>query len=116
MLTGGYRAFGWNEIPDSFEPSPITVNRRFREWTESGVWLKFWDALHHSRHGKPRVPKKVVTGRLKSPIPMLIAELERAYKYFNASFFGGKLSEEVVIAIEPPGKRVSGGRTGHFSM
>ena len=25
--------------------SPATANRRFREWTESGVWFEFWQAL-----------------------------------------------------------------------
>lgn len=34
----------WKDLPNHF-PSPSTCWRRFREWTESGVWQKAWSRL-----------------------------------------------------------------------
>ncbi len=108
MLGTTYHTFGWNDIPKELTISPITANRRFREWTESGEWLTFWDGLMELRHGVPIVPRPVKAGRLLSPLPSLVLELERAYLYFNDRFFGGALSRRVVIAIERPHRKIRG--------
>ena len=34
----------WKDIPAGF-PSPVTCWRRFRQWTEAGVWQKAWARL-----------------------------------------------------------------------
>jgi transposase len=35
----------WNDIPEELgTPSPTTCWRRFREWSEAGVWQKVWEA------------------------------------------------------------------------
>ena len=41
LLRSGAR---WKDIP-SHLPSPSTCWRRFKEWTESGIWTKAWRRL-----------------------------------------------------------------------
>jgi len=33
---------GWNQIPAELAPSGPTCWRRFRDWTEAGVWPQLW--------------------------------------------------------------------------
>jgi transposase len=33
---------GWNQIPGELAPSGPTCWRRFRAWTEAGVWADLW--------------------------------------------------------------------------
>lgn len=35
MLSPKYKTLGWNELPGEFGISPITANRKFREWTKA---------------------------------------------------------------------------------
>lgn len=60
------------------------------------------------RHGAPGLRNHETTGRLISPVPTIISELERAYLHFNDRFFGGALSRDVVIAIERPANSYRG--------
>lgn len=108
------RSFGWNSLPEEFGVSPSTANRRFREWTESGAWPRFWDALTRLRSPQPiALPRTQEhdSSPQGSPIQLLIAEFERAYDFFNARFLGGTLRRDVVIAVEGPHRR----HVGYFS-
>lgn len=109
-----YRSFGWNQLPDFLGVSPSTANRRFREWTDSGDWLRFWDALLLMRKSgrdlttkADPIPDRAVTG---FPAGDMIAELQRAYLFFNDRFFGGELPG-AAITLER-GRR--GRRLGYF--
>jgi transposase len=103
-LAESYRCFGWNALPTDLGVSPSTANRRFREWTASGAWERFWDGLMRLRHGPARTPnRRRRTARQcdkRFPVRAVLAELERAYEFFNEYFFGGTLPQEVAIALE----------------
>lgn len=105
------RSFGWNSLPAELGVSPSTANRRFREWTGSGAWARFWDALTRLRSPQPvTLPRSHEHDSFAhgSPIQFLIAEFERAYDFFNDRFLGGSLRRDVVIAVERPHRRRSG--------
>jgi hypothetical protein len=82
------------------------VNRRFNAWLESGAWVRFWDALLDLRYGVHRgaewavPPNLASSSRLASPVRNVLSELERAYCFFNARFFGGTLPSNLVITLE----------------
>jgi hypothetical protein len=99
--------FGWNELPDEFGCSPATANRRFRTWLASGAWECFWDALLDLRLGTQRGAEWAAAGGpgkpnslLDSPVQAIVAELERAFCFFNARFFGNSLPRTVLITLE----------------
>jgi hypothetical protein len=95
------RAFGWNELPDHFGVTPSTANRRYREWLESGAWQQFWDALHRLR-ARPKRDESPRGGSGGSyPAGDIVAELERAYRFFNGRFYGGTLPAQVAILLGP---------------
>lgn len=107
--TPGSRCFGWNDLPATLGVSPSSANRRFRAWTAMGAWRRFWFALLTLRgHGAPP-PPEVWKERSLSQFPAgdILAELERAYSFFNGRFFGGDLPQSVAILLE--GRRVSEG-------
>jgi len=89
-LAPNYRAFGWNELPKSIKVSPATANRRFREWSQSGAWVKFWHALQKLRAGRQPLQS----------VQTLIGELERAYAFFNVHCFESALPMDVLITVE----------------
>ena len=109
-LAEDYRSFGWNSLPEEVLSgvSVSTVNRRFREWTGTGGWLHFWDALTELRYGPHRPPKRRNRPKADSPLSPILAELERAYDYFNRCFFGGTLPKNVVVSLEPSRSSVAG--------
>jgi hypothetical protein len=99
--------FGWNELPKQFGCSPATANRRYRGWLESGAWARFWDALLDLRLGPHRgaewalpPPAGAPPSALDSPVQTILAELERAFCFFNARLFGDSLPRTVVITLE----------------
>lgn len=93
-LAPAYRAFGWNELPKALGVSPATANRRFREWTDSGAWYRFWDGLQRLRLGSGRFLT------VESPVLPAITELHRAYAFFNRQLFENLLPSKVIITIE----------------
>lgn len=99
---GKNRTFGWNRLPKRLGVSPATANRRFREWTESGAWLGFYEALieHRFENAFLFLQKHGGRNRPDSPVVAVIRELERGYAFFNACFCGGKLPGNVIITIE----------------
>lgn len=102
-LAPSYHAFGWNDIPKSLGVSPATANRRFREWTESGAWTRFWGELQKLRSVRS-VPRPI-----ESPVLPAIIELQRAYSFFNLRLFGNVLPSRVAITIE----QMRSPRSGH---
>jgi transposase len=105
-----YHCFGWNELPREFGVSPSTANRRFREWNADGSWLQFWDALMELRRGArphPRRPAPHWAGN--PPVSGILDELERAYRFFNAYFFGDSLPSGIAITLQvsqPHGRKL----------
>jgi transposase len=105
----GYRCFGWNDLPKDFGVSPSTANRRFREWSKSGAWNRFWHALIALRQAGSlpasrqniMQPEEWIVQRADGRFPVgdILAELERAYLFFNGRFFGGTLPLEVAICL-----------------
>lgn len=93
-LAPAYHTFGWNELPKKLGVSPATANRRFREWTESGAWIRFWHGLFAMRPSLRR-PRK-----LEPSVSRTIAELQRAFLFFNARFFRNLLPTRTIITIE----------------
>ena len=89
-----YRSFGWNELPRDFGVSPATANRRFREWTRTGAWNRFWDGLARLR------PAMTMPRTTKSRTVTVLIELQRAYNVFNAWLFNNSLPPTVVITVE----------------
>jgi hypothetical protein len=49
----------------------------------SGAWIEFWDALLLLRSGRPPAPT-ILNRKNSLPSQALVAELQRAYTYFNA--------------------------------
>lgn len=103
-LSEDYRAFGWNDLPKSLGVSSSTANRRFREWSEDGRWLRFWDRLMQLRRpaaspARSRLRRR--RGQLQ-PVQEVLQELERAYVYFNRRFFADTLTSDIALAIERP--------------
>lgn len=88
------RAFGWNQIPKSLGVSPATANRRFREWTGSGAWTRFWSALQELRS------RPVVVLPVRSPVLAAVAELQRAFSFLNMRLFGNALPARILLTIE----------------
>jgi hypothetical protein len=88
-----YHCFGWNQVPAELGVSTATANRRFREWTASGAWARFWDALMRLRRGGDPDPRRdgAVRDWGRFPAGDLVGELERAYAFFNDRFFAGAL-------------------------
>jgi hypothetical protein len=111
------RSFGWNELPREEGFSPATANRRFNEWLESGAWVCFWDALLDRRFGSGRAQEWALPGSgdgqsslLESPVLAIVADMERAFCFMNARFFGGTLPPNIAITLEAG----RGGRLGYF--
>jgi hypothetical protein len=106
-LAPKYHCFGWNEIPDDLGVSPATANRRFREWTASGAWARFWDALMRLRRGGEADPHRHEPQRPWGTFPAgdVVAELERAYAFFNDRFFAGALNGAALTVERFLGKR-----------
>jgi transposase len=101
--SSGNRSFGWNNLPSSLGVSPSTANRRFREWSTSGAWQRFWHALLDLRRGKShRSPEEWVTERATGRFPVgdVLSELERAYLFFNTRFFGSSLPSGIGLGVE----------------
>lgn len=97
--TGRCHTFGWNLLPtDGLGFSVSTANRRFREWSASGAWPRFWEALQTLRRPKRPRPRKARKG-VSDPVTSLIFELQRAYHFFNGVLFGGTLSDKVAITV-----------------
>lgn len=98
---GNYRTFNWHQIPDEFGVNPKTAHRYYLKWTESGDFEKFWDSFHLLRKPIPSLPKadKKTLSKM-SPLRAFIAELERAYQYFNHSLVGGLLPSYTPISID----------------
>lgn len=100
-----YRTFGWNQLPPELGVSASTANRRFREWTHSGAWGRFWSALlvlraqlvsladDSAAWGVDREPGRFPAGDV-------LTELERAYAFFNTRFFGQLLPARVALILE----------------
>jgi hypothetical protein len=42
----------------------------------------------------------LAVGKVKSPVQATVAELERAYSFFNVQLFGNALPSEVMITVE----------------
>ena len=93
-----YRAFGWNELPENLAVSPATANRRFREWNATGAWSRFYDGLTKLRAGGGFARLNPVP--VRSPVKDIVAELERAFSFFNAYFFGNELPPKTTITVE----------------
>jgi hypothetical protein len=106
-LSPVYHCFGWNQLPEELGVSPATANRRFREWTASGAWARFWDALMRLRRGGEPDPRKVAPQRPWGSFPAgdVLAELERAYTFFNDRFFAGALDGAALTVERFLGKR-----------
>lgn len=105
-----YRSFGWHKLPATLGVSPATANRRFREWTASGAWLRFWDALTKLRQldAPPRAPGPRRAGGRGFPVQQIIAALEHAYGFLNEQLFGNTLASPVAITLETPRKAMAG--------
>ena len=43
----------WRDLPGSY-PSPSTCWRHFKQWQESGVWLRLWRAFLKGLNGRQR--------------------------------------------------------------
>ena len=100
-LSGGYHCFGWNELPREFGISPSTANRRFREWNADGSWLQFWDALMELRRSSQPNPSCPAPRQAADPpVSGILNELERAYRFFNAYFFGDSLPSGIAITLQ----------------
>lgn len=99
LSTGRSHCFDWNKLPAEFGVSPSTVNRRFREWNDSGAWARFWTALLKLRGPNKRLRPRRVRKSGSNPVSDLLGELQRAYDYFNQVFFGGILPPEVAITV-----------------
>gem|GEM_PF-5191344 len=115
-LSTTYRCFGWNQLPDEFRVSPSTANRRFREWSTDGRWEKFWQAFLAIRNPANQRRRRKLQETLESrpinrrfPIGSLLAELERAYVFFNDHFFGSSLPEKIALSIEHQSLRLCRG-------
>lgn len=98
----GYRCVRWNDLPACMGVSPSTANRRFREWSRTGAWHRFWRGLHELRCA-PQVPESAadparITGRF--PVGDVLGELERAYLFFNGRFFAGSLPGVIGLSVE----------------
>ena len=99
LSTGRNHCFDWNKLPADFGISPSTANRRFREWTESGVWAEFWAALLKLRGPRKRLRPRKARKAGPNPVSDLLVELQRAYDFFNQTLFGGVLPPEVAITL-----------------
>jgi transposase len=95
-----YRCFGWNQLPKELSVSASTANRRFREWSESGAWARFWHSLQESRHPVPADKWKTRRATGRFPVGDVIGELERAYLFFNDHLFESCLPLDVAISLE----------------
>ena len=93
-----YRAFGWNKLPENLAVSPATANRRFREWNATGAWNRFYEGLTKLRAGGGSARLNPVP--VRSPVKGIVAELERAFSFFNAYFFGNELPPQTTITVE----------------
>lgn len=68
--------------------APATANRRFREWSASGAWKRFWDALAALRHGRPQLHRQdQALVSAVSPVLRIIKALESAYQTLNQQLF-----------------------------
>jgi transposase len=99
-LCNRYRCFGWNRLPKEMGISPSTANRRFREWSANGRWVRFWQALLELRRSPAPQPWHVDRTHGQFPVGDILVELERAYLFFNDRFFGGVLPPEVALSLE----------------
>jgi transposase len=106
-LAPAYHCFGWNQLPAELGVSPSTANRRFREWSSSGAWARFWDALMRLRRGGEADPHKSEPHRSWGNFPAgdIVGELERAYAFFNDRFFAGALDGAAITVERFLGKR-----------
>jgi hypothetical protein len=86
---------------------PATANHRFREWTVSGAWARFWDALMRLRRGGETDPRPDQPRWPWGSFPAgdVVAELERAYAFFNDRFFAGALDGAALTVERFLGKR-----------
>ncbi len=96
-----YRAFGWARLPARLGMSPATANRRFRQWNASGAWAHFHRELMQQRmrwlsSGTSQAPS---LKKLRPRMSTIVAELERAFEYFNAYFCGNALTNDVTVTI-----------------
>jgi len=99
LSRGRNHTFNWNALPDSFGASPSTVNRRFREWSDSGAWPRFWTGLLRLRAAETRARPRRPRQATPYPVSDLLGELQRAYHFFNEVLFGGVLPEGLAINI-----------------
>jgi hypothetical protein len=100
--------------------TPATANRRYHEWTADGSWVRFWDALMalrnpDRRRDAARSPRHRASDASASryPVPVIAEELIRAYRFFNAEFFGGSLPDRAAITVQVP-RRGQAGEAGYF--
>jgi len=99
LCTSGVFTFGWKELPADAGIGYRNANKRVTAWMKSGKWWQFWDALMALRAG-PYVPPSDSGYRGKDPIAALLAELHRAYRFFNWRFTGNTLPAAIAITLE----------------
>ncbi len=98
-LSKCYRTFNWHSLPTDFGVAGSTANRLFLRWNRSEQWFAFWDALIELRFGAALVPPRKIESH-QDPVQAALAEIRRAYTYFNQRFMGGELPLRVVFSIE----------------
>ncbi len=113
-LSQHYRTFSWHSLPSELGIAGSTANRFFLRWNRSGQWFAFWDALIELRFGSVVVPAQTVDIP-QDPIDAALAEIRRAYGYFNQRFMGGELPSRVVFSIEKSTVKKSRKVLGYFS-
>ena len=110
--TSGIRTFGWTEVPASLGITGKNAHKRLNAWFKSGKWWIFWDALMLLRAGAAR-PAAPNTTTASSPIEALLAELHRAYSFFNLRFTAGCMPQDISITLERPQRPMSRMRGYH---
>lgn len=115
LSSSGVRTFGWKALPTDAGIGYREANQRMAVWTKSGQWWQFWDALMIARAG-PYVHHPRPRTRPNDPISAMIAELHRAYRFFNWRFTGNTLPASIAITLERPHSMHDRNRFGYFSV
>lgn len=113
-LSKHYRTFSWHSLPTNLGVGGSTANRSFLRWNRSGQWFVFWDALIELRFGSASVPAQN-SGIHQDPVHAALAEIKRAYGYFNQRFMGGELPQSVVFSIERSNTNRKSTLLGYYS-